>query len=243
MLCGGLPNGGLLCDDNQYYLGKITFAFIQNVVENCYGGDAISGKIASQLSSSFVALRQKIGRIMAEPPHVLRTGRADEAPRGVAPEGVDRGAKRNVAARLHRAVRAAGGNMAVASRSGVPLATVNNYVRGRYGMKIEPLSALAVACNVSLDWLVLGGEAAATEPLAEAFPTGPVAPPPGLGEAQPRTSPAGMNGGIDVAVLTKAIEIVAAIAGTADFLDQPKMLSRRIATTYALLIGPEASCD
>lgn len=181
---------------------------------------------------------------MAEPPPVQRTGRADETPHGLAPQGVDRGTKRNVAARLHRAVRAAGGNMAVANRSGVPLATVNNYVRGRNGMKIEPLSALAAACNVSLDWLVMGGEAAAAGPLAAPnFPSGSVAAPLGLGEVQAEASPGGMSGGIDVPMLTKAIEIVAAIVGAAEFLDDPKMLARRIATTYAVLHEPHASSD
>ena len=170
--------------------------------------------------------------------------------------------------RLHEAVGAAGGNKAVARRSGVPLATVNNYVRGRNGMKIGPLSALAAACNVSLDWIVSGREAAAAAltpvpdlrvpgawpsagsdfPLSVARPL-PVAdlpvpvagPPPGLAEAQSKSSPAGMRGGVDVRVLAKAVEIVAALAGAADFVADPKGLARRIATTYAVLTEPDAS--
>jgi transcriptional regulator with XRE-family HTH domain len=154
------------------------------------------------------------------------------------------GRVRNVAGRLREAVRAAGGNLAVARRSGVPLATVNNYVRGRNGMKIEPLLALAAACNVPLQWLVSGGEAPVPGPPAEPdFPIAAVAPPAGLGEAPADTSPAGVNGGIDVRVLAKAIEIVTAIAGVSDLLDDPKGLARRIATTYAVLIAPEASRD
>jgi transcriptional regulator with XRE-family HTH domain len=154
----------------------------------------------------------------------------------------DRGAAQEVAGRLHEAVRAAGGNLAVARRAGVPLGTLSNYVRGRNGMKIEPLSALAVACNVSLDWLVSGTEASQTRLLINPdFPVAAAAPPPGLGEAPAKSLLAGMSGGIDVRVLAKAIEIVAAIAGAAEFQQDPKGLARRIATTYAVLIEPDAS--
>src|ERR1700733_5194973 len=108
-----------------------------------------------------------------------------------ASRGADRGGNQGVAARLHEAVRAAGGNLMVARRSGVPLATVNNYVRGRNGMKIEPLAALAVACNVSLEWLVSGGEAPVTGPPPDPdFPIAAATPPAGLGEAPAQSSPA-----------------------------------------------------
>ncbi len=158
--------------------------------------------------------------------------------------GAGRAGNRDVAARLHEAVRAAGGNLVVARRAGLPLATVNNYVRGRNGMKIEPLVALAAACHVKLDWLVSGAEAPVTGPPAEPdFPIAAAAPPAGLAEAPAAASPAGVNGGIDVRVLAKAIEIVTAIAGVSDLLDDPKGLARRIATTYAVLIAPEASRD
>jgi transcriptional regulator with XRE-family HTH domain len=165
---------------------------------------------------------------------------SDRPPRRIA----DRGANREVARRLHQAVRAAGGNQAVARRSGVPLATVNNYVRGRSGMKIEPLWALATACNVSLEWLVSGGTAdtvglpdGSGSPAGPDFPTALDVRAPGLGEAPSGASPAG----IDVRILAKAIEIVAAIAGPADLHDDPKSLAQRIATTYAVLIEPDAS--
>ena len=181
---------------------------------------------------------------MAESPPAPRTRRAVEAQNRPTPQVADHGAKREAARRLHEAVRAAGGNQAVASRSGVPLATVNNYVRGRNGMKIGPLSALAAVCNVSLEWIVSGGEASATRlPAGPDYPTADAAPPPGLGEAPAESSPAGPTDGIDVRILAKAIEIVAAIAGAADLLDDPKGLAHRIATTYAVLIEPEASRD
>jgi hypothetical protein len=144
-----------------------------------------------------------------------------------------------LAGRLHQAVRAAGGNLAVSRRSGVPLATVNNYVRGRSGMKIEALAAIATACNVSLEWLVWG---AANAPAAGPdYPLATTAPPSGLGDAPAAASPAGAGPGIDVRMLAKAIEIVAAIAGAQDLRDDTKDLARRIATTYAMLIEPEAS--
>jgi transcriptional regulator with XRE-family HTH domain len=179
---------------------------------------------------------------MAESTSVPAPARPIAARKRLALQAADRGANRDVAGRLHEAVRAAGGNQAVARRSGVPLATVNNYVRGRNGMKIGPLSALAEACNVSLEWLVSGGDASGPPAVAD-FPTAIGAPPRGLGEAQAALSPPGMTGGIDVRILSKAIEIVAAIAEAADFRDDPKGLARRIATTYAVLIQPETSRD
>lgn len=65
------------------------------------------------------------------------------------------GAKSEMRERLRRAIRDAGGNQAVAARSGVPLGTVSNYVRGISEPKAAALGALAEACGVSLDWLVL----------------------------------------------------------------------------------------
>ncbi len=177
---------------------------------------------------------------MADP---AKLHRARQTPPRAMPQAAGRGANREVARRLHAAVRAAGGNQAVAISSGVPLATVNNYVRGRNGMKIESLAAIAAACNVSLEWIVSGCAASATgTPAAGAFPVADDAPPPGLGEANATAAPASMCDGIDVRILAKAIEIVAAIAGP-DLRDDPKELARHIATTYALLIVPEVSRD
>lgn len=177
---------------------------------------------------------------MAEPPPASRVQQVNEARDHPPPQAADRGANPDMAKRLHEAVRAAGGNNAVAHRSGVPLSTVNNYVRGRNGMKIEPLTAIAAACNVSLEWLISGAEPVAFLRVVPDFRTAETAPPLGLGEAPAVPSPAATTGGIDLRTLTKAIEIVAAIAGAAEFQDDPKGLARRIATTYAVLIEPEA---
>lgn len=66
-------------------------------------------------------------------------------------------AKFEIAARLREVIRRAGGNQAVAAKSGVPLGTVNNYVRGVSDAKAASLGAIARACGVSLDWLVFDG--------------------------------------------------------------------------------------
>lgn len=58
--------------------------------------------------------------------------------------------------RLRSAVRDAGGNQAVAVKSGVPLGTLNNYVRGVSDPKASALAQIAYACGVSLDWLMTG---------------------------------------------------------------------------------------
>jgi hypothetical protein len=57
--------------------------------------------------------------------------------------------------RLREAVEAAGGPKRVSRRSGVPLASLNNY-RGGRDMKAAVLVALADACRVSVEWLATG---------------------------------------------------------------------------------------
>lgn len=59
------------------------------------------------------------------------------------------------AARLKEAVRQAGGPRAVARRSAIPEATLNNYLGGR-DMKVNALVALAEATSVSIEWLATG---------------------------------------------------------------------------------------
>jgi hypothetical protein len=64
-------------------------------------------------------------------------------------------------ARLSTAVKRAGDRLAVAKRAGMPVGTLNNYLRGR-DMKAAALVALANACRVSVEWLATGrGEMAA----------------------------------------------------------------------------------
>jgi AcrR family transcriptional regulator len=57
--------------------------------------------------------------------------------------------------RLREAVRAAGGNQAVARRAGIPVGTLNNYLAGR-DMKASAMIAVAGACSVSIEWLAAG---------------------------------------------------------------------------------------
>lgn len=61
--------------------------------------------------------------------------------------------KSEVIERLRQAVEEAGGNQAVAARSGVPLGTLNNYVRGVNEPKVMALARIMAACGKSLDWL------------------------------------------------------------------------------------------
>ena len=142
-----------------------------------------------------------------------------------------------MADRLRQAVQAAGGNRPVAERSGVPLGTVNNYVAARTGMKFTTLAKLAAACNISLEWLVSGDRSApghqhADDVAPEAVALAEFSEPPAS-----LTLPASASG-IDTAMLTKAIEIVAAIDGEARLQDDPQVLARRIAATYAVLTKP-----
>ena len=59
--------------------------------------------------------------------------------------------------RLKRAVKAAGGNQAVATRARMHLGTLNRYISGR-DMKASAMIDLARACGVSLDWLATGAD-------------------------------------------------------------------------------------
>lgn len=58
--------------------------------------------------------------------------------------------------RLRHAIDAAGGQTRVARATGVPLRTIQNWVAGARVPKAPDLAVLALACEVSLDWLVLG---------------------------------------------------------------------------------------
>ncbi len=59
------------------------------------------------------------------------------------------------AERLRSAVRAAGGNQAVAERANMHVGTLNRYIAGR-DMKASALITLADACNVDIEWLAVG---------------------------------------------------------------------------------------
>lgn len=143
-----------------------------------------------------------------------------------------------IAQRLQQAVRAAGRNQVVAARSGVPLGTIANYMRGRHGMKIEPLRAIAAACNVSLGWLVDGDAAPAPSQAAPGFAPEPAKAPHALAERPADPSPAASPDGLDLQALAKAIELVAAITADASLQTDAKALARRIANAYAVLVQP-----
>jgi transcriptional regulator with XRE-family HTH domain len=143
-----------------------------------------------------------------------------------------------VADRLRQAVRAAAGNRAVSERSGVPLGTVNNYVGGRTGMKMTTLAKLAAACDVSLEWLVSGEKSVQVHEHPADF--APRAVTPGFSEPPASLALPGSANEIDTAMLAKAVEIVAAIDGGARLQDDPGVVARRIATTYAVLTKPSA---
>jgi hypothetical protein len=57
--------------------------------------------------------------------------------------------------RLRTAVDAAGRNFIVATRAGMPAATLGNYLGGR-DMKAQAMIDLAAACGVRLEWLACG---------------------------------------------------------------------------------------
>jgi len=69
----------------------------------------------------------------------------------------------DASSRLRLAVGRAGGNKAVAERSGIPLSTLTTYLAGR-DMKAMAAAKLAKTCGVSLDWLLIGADGANSLP-------------------------------------------------------------------------------
>jgi len=64
--------------------------------------------------------------------------------------------KSEISVRIRESIRESGGNAFVAEKSGLPLRTISNYVRGLSEPKIISLSKIAEVCGVSLDWLATG---------------------------------------------------------------------------------------
>ena len=67
----------------------------------------------------------------------------------------DRSDTKDRAERLRHAIRAAGGNTSVATRSGVPKSTIDGYLQGGE-LKLSNAIALAQATGVRLEWLATG---------------------------------------------------------------------------------------
>jgi transcriptional regulator with XRE-family HTH domain len=155
------------------------------------------------------------------------------------------------AARLKTAVKAAGGNQAVAQRASMNLGTLNNYIAGR-DMKAASMVALAKACNVSLDWLATGREppqtpadrARAAVSVALDQMTGKPLPSQktpeisGLGmEQAPLRAPHQLS--LDAVALAKSIEIVEAMVVPNGGSITSLASARRIASIYLALTGPD----
>lgn len=77
-----------------------------------------------------------------------------------------RGLSPDVRERLRLAVRAGGGNKAVAEAASVPISTLNGTLAGKSEPRASVLAAIAKATGRSLDWLMYG-----IEPQAAVAPT------------------------------------------------------------------------
>lgn len=113
--------------------------------------------------------------------------------------------------RLRQAVRAAGGNQAVAEKSGVPLGTLGGYLSGGE-QKLSNTVALAEACGVTVEWLATGrgpmrpGEA-------------PPPPPPPAETAEPSVFNA--YGTMDIDALAECAEAIFLQMGTMGITKPP----------------------
>jgi transcriptional regulator with XRE-family HTH domain len=70
--------------------------------------------------------------------------------------------------RLRNCIKISGGQSEVSKRSGVPLGSLNHYLKGRE-MKLSAAAAIARACNVSVDFLASGLEMDTAVPPLEIF--------------------------------------------------------------------------
>ncbi len=60
--------------------------------------------------------------------------------------------------RLKKAVKTAGGGKKISQLAGIPLSTLSGYLGGATSPTIQKIADIAIACDVSLDWLVHGIE-------------------------------------------------------------------------------------
>ena len=63
-----------------------------------------------------------------------------------------------IADRLSRAVRRAGGKKHISELTGIPLRTLGNYTSAQVEPTALSLAKLSSACVVSVDWLLMGGD-------------------------------------------------------------------------------------
>lgn len=83
-----------------------------------------------------------------------------------------------IAYRVKSAVKKAGGNKTISAKTGIPLNTLSNYTTGRSEIKVANLIAIAVACDVSIEWLAIGKaqSPAITYPVTESGQANPEKP-------------------------------------------------------------------
>lgn len=154
--------------------------------------------------------------------------------------------------RFRSAIRRAGGNQVVARLSGVPKGTINNLLRGT-DVRVSNAYALAVACHVSLDWLVTGigsetpewyvpgpttgsafvpADSPYAAPNAEPLPIPRPKDPPVLREYQEPIAPPPP---INTALLRHAIRVIKSIDGVKGF--ESDNFAERVAGVYNVLSG------
>jgi DNA-binding transcriptional regulator YdaS (Cro superfamily) len=95
----------------------------------------------------------------------------------------------DVAERLRAAVRRGGGNKRVAATTGIPLGSINNYMRARNKLPASTAAKIAAACGVNTDWILMGEGPMERPPAASAAPTIEAARQPEITEFAPKEFP------------------------------------------------------
>jgi hypothetical protein len=125
-------------------------------------------------------------------------------------------ANRHVAARLKQAVRKSGGNQVVATKAGIAVSTLNNYLAGR-DMKLSFMVALAKVCDVNIAWLATGeGPMSGPAPSAAMPPENQQIS--AISERHDFATPPPLTtfGSLDVERIGKAVEAAIALVSRAD---------------------------
>lgn len=140
------------------------------------------------------------------------------------------------AERLRHAARIAGGNVALARLSGIPLGTLNKYLAGGE-MKLTAATALAEAAKVSLEWLATGADSGEKPAVPSANTAPPRTPAPSNQSEQPRS----IFSQIDIDKLTAAYDAVTDRFENDYARLETRPLLQAVILLYDMLVGQQIS--
>ena len=152
----------------------------------------------------------------------------------------------DLAQRLKFAIQTGGGNKIVAERSGVKLASLNNYIRLVNAVPADAVTAIAKACGVSVQWVLTGeGSMHPTEMEYQELASlmAPQRPEPHEFSAIGGSSCGTLESTLDLARLGAAIRIAQRRHIAPDTAEQWLAMAREVAALYDILTDQAAGKD